>query len=243
MEDSDQLDKVCRQLDQLVLDLFNTLDSLYSEQANLDLQMKDGYLQMSKARYTMGNKAVSSLQYDTRNMQAVVKVDAVAPSVDGGGNDYVFSLVKCGEKGEGIAPSGGEGDATSKGLRHRNVKSENVKDSGSSDQHDRSKKEEDETCELENKESTENEKCANDNKKKSEDKVSSKKENNSAVRCYDPLKWFGVLVPQSLRQSQTDFKKAIETACKIAELRTNLEKTRMKYGSLLQQKKELQAEQ
>ena len=33
----------------------------------------------------------------------------------------------------------------------------------------------------------------------------------------EPLKWFGVLVPQSLRQSQTSFEKAANLSCQIVQ--------------------------
>lgn len=38
-----------------------------------------------------------------------------------------------------------------------------------------------------------------------------------------PLKWFGVLVPQSLRSAQTDFQKCIELSVDIANLQLKLQ--------------------
>merc|ERR1712062_225651 len=51
------------------------------------------------------------------------------------------------------------------------------------------------------------------NEKKEEKKVSSKQ---------DPIKWFGVLVPNSLRQSQKCFKKAVECSVDCANLQNEM---------------------
>ncbi|TMS15854.1 Coiled-coil domain-containing protein 115 [Larimichthys crocea] len=42
----------------------------------------------------------------------------------------------------------------------------------------------------------------------------------------DPLKWFGILVPQSLKQAQTSFKQVIELSAEIAALQTAVLNTR-----------------
>ncbi|KAL1459068.1 hypothetical protein WDU94_011077 [Cyamophila willieti] len=49
------------------------------------------------------------------------------------------------------------------------------------------------------------------------------KENN-------PLKWFGVLVPQSLKSAQTDFEKCIELSIHIANLQLKLQTLNDKLG-------------
>ena len=51
----------------------------------------------------------------------------------------------------------------------------------------------------------------------------------------NPLKWFGVLVPQSLKQCQGKFKRAAELSCKLASLK-------LKYSSLQQRFKDLKLE-
>ena len=62
----------------------------------------------------------------------------------------------------------------------------------------------------------------------------------NAKRTYDPLKWFGVLVPPALRQSQVDFKKTTETVVAVANLRTKIDTIQKEYRILLKKKKELQ---
>ncbi|KAM7134254.1 coiled-coil domain-containing protein 115 [Macrochelys suwanniensis] len=57
----------------------------------------------------------------------------------------------------------------------------------------------------------------------------------------DPLTWFGILVPQSLRQAQSSFKEGILLAGEIASLQSDLEATRAQYQALLERKRQLLA--
>ena len=64
---------------------------------------------------------------------------------------------------------------------------------------------------------------------------------NSAVKKKpkDPIKWFGLLVPQTLRQSQTRFKSAIELTVELANLESQYRSLQVKYKDLLKEKKRL----
>ncbi|KAM4012034.1 coiled-coil domain-containing protein 115-like [Anomaloglossus baeobatrachus] len=53
----------------------------------------------------------------------------------------------------------------------------------------------------------------------------------------DPLRWFGVLVPQSLRQAQSNFRQGILLAAEVASLQSSIDENRKKYRALLAQKK------
>ncbi|XP_044162665.1 coiled-coil domain-containing protein 115 isoform X2 [Bufo gargarizans] len=53
----------------------------------------------------------------------------------------------------------------------------------------------------------------------------------------DPLRWFGVLVPQSLRQAQSNFRQGILLAADMASLQSGIDETRKQYRALLAQKK------
>ncbi|XP_068105989.1 coiled-coil domain-containing protein 115 [Hyperolius riggenbachi] len=58
----------------------------------------------------------------------------------------------------------------------------------------------------------------------------------------DPLRWFGVLVPQSLRQAQSSFRQGILLVGEVASLQSSIEETRTQYRALLGKKKRLQAQ-
>jgi len=55
-------------------------------------------------------------------------------------------------------------------------------------------------------------------------------------RNSDPLNWFGVLVPQALRQSQHQFKRATEQCCHLATLKGHLLKLRTDQEVLMKRK-------
>ncbi|XP_032626065.2 vacuolar ATPase assembly protein VMA22 [Chelonoidis abingdonii] len=57
----------------------------------------------------------------------------------------------------------------------------------------------------------------------------------------DPLTWFGILVPQSLRQAQSSFREGILLAAEIASLQSDIEATLAQYRALLERKRQLLA--
>ena len=58
----------------------------------------------------------------------------------------------------------------------------------------------------------------------------------------DPLKWFGILLPQSLKECQMKFKKAAELSCKTASLRSKYLTLQQKYRDLKQVKRQIMEE-
>ncbi|XP_075041655.1 vacuolar ATPase assembly protein VMA22 [Mixophyes fleayi] len=59
---------------------------------------------------------------------------------------------------------------------------------------------------------------------------------------HDPLRWFGVLVPQSLRQAQGTFRQGVVLATEVASLQSSIDETRKQYRALLVKKKQMQAQ-
>ncbi|XP_027767212.1 coiled-coil domain-containing protein 115, partial [Empidonax traillii] len=53
----------------------------------------------------------------------------------------------------------------------------------------------------------------------------------------DPLGWFGVLVPPSLRQAQGSFQKGVTLAVEVAELQGTVDAAATRYRHLLRQKR------
>ncbi|XP_033763141.1 coiled-coil domain-containing protein 115-like [Pecten maximus] len=190
----DSSKEIEEKLDGLVLEFFSTLEDLYKAQSCLNEEMKNGFLQMSRARYNMGAKAISQSQYDEHKMAASVKV--VIDDDNKGGNAFVINNVTRSVKSE--IPEKDTAVETV-GLRKRNVQ----------------KSEQD----------TEEKEPANQkDKNPGETNISVDKK-----RLPDPLNWFGVLVPQSLRQSQASFKQAVEQAVNIANLKLKIAELRKDY--------------
>ena len=55
----------------------------------------------------------------------------------------------------------------------------------------------------------------------------------------DPLRWFGVLVPQSLKASRQQFVAATRLCCQLATLRATLTRLRAEYAALSRRKQQL----
>ena len=69
---------------------------------------------------------------------------------------------------------------------------------------------------------------------KERDYLSPKKcEENGFVTAADPIKWFGCLVPQNLRQAQKGFHRALKVVIQRANIQSELETTRKKVEKLL----------
>lgn len=71
---SKMADSVCENLDELTLDFFDKFEQLQAKREEICRKMRDGYLNLSQARYSMGNKSVCSLQY-SENMKATSLVE------------------------------------------------------------------------------------------------------------------------------------------------------------------------
>lgn len=72
--------------------------------------------------------------------------------------------------------------------------------------------------------------------KQKQDKTGDKKTgqdaaNDSRLSC-DPIRWFGVLVPQNLRAAQGSFQEAIELSVQIATSQAHLEALRLEFCTL-----------
>lgn len=65
------------------------------------------------------------------------------------------------------------------------------------------------------------------------------KELGSAVVPQDPLNWFGILVPHSLRQAQASFRDGLQLAADIASLQTRINWGQSQLRGLQKKLKEL----
>lgn len=81
-----------------------------------------------------------------------------------------------------------------------------------------------------------------EDKRKEQDDLSSKKcEGSEFVTATDPIKWFGCLVPQNLRQAQKGFHAALEVVIQSANIQSELEATCKKFEKLFKLKAGLAA--
>jgi vacuolar-type H+-ATPase subunit D/Vma8 len=65
---------VCQELDDLVVKYCDTLDKISEVRQQMQSALREGFYNLSKARYSMGKEQLGTLQFDNRRMNAQVHV-------------------------------------------------------------------------------------------------------------------------------------------------------------------------
>ncbi|XP_029013404.1 coiled-coil domain-containing protein 115 [Betta splendens] len=193
-------------LDKKLLQFMDQLELLEEKRATLNSLIEQGWFSISKARYSMGNKQVSALQYASE-IEPQVHVHTRKLSSD----ESVFCTERLSQNKESDVASV-EDIGSEEGIRRRNK----PKDFG----------------EKEAQQKTSGEKAS---------KVTPGKRSEQNPD-QDPLRWFGILVPQSLKQAQMSFKQVIDLAAEIATLQTAVLNTRQQLKDDMKNKPILQKE-
>lgn len=205
-----ELEESSLQLDEKLLDFMEQLELLEEKRNAFNSLIEQGWFSISKARYSMGNKQVSALQYASE-IEPLVCVHT--RKLDSG--QVEFHTEKTTHK-----PNNESGkDLTS------------VEDIGPQEEGVRRRiKPKKDILEKETSEKPTSEKT-------SELPAIKKSDQNPQQ---DPLKWFGILVPQSLKQAQLSFKQVIELSAEIATLQTTILNIREDLKQSMKQKHILQ---
>ncbi|GFO07143.1 coiled-coil domain-containing protein 115-like [Plakobranchus ocellatus] len=237
------------QLDSKVLEIFDVLEQLYEAQDALEKLMKDGFFNMSRARYNLGVKRVSAdqiLEAELLASQTVVLsegddceyrncVEKTSPTDHEAQTESVqtiplFSLHKVSAPVETKAAKTVTTNKQDFSLRRRNVKD---KDSV-------------ENCEDDASEALNKLKLT----EKGEGSASTGQSDRTSTcdqvpddgdapgkavkskRQLNPLTLFGILVPQELRTSQKRFEEAVAFAVQISNLKHKLCHLQAQYKKL-----------
>uniref|UniRef100_H3DC47 Vacuolar ATPase assembly protein VMA22 n=1 Tax=Tetraodon nigroviridis TaxID=99883 RepID=H3DC47_TETNG len=210
-----KLKESCVFLDEEVIRFMDLLELLEEKRAAFNCLIEQGWYSISKARYSMGNKQVSALQYASE-MEPLIHVHI--QTLDNDRSDFHTERVKqnyCNETEEDLKV---------------------VEDIGPQEEGVRRRKRQDKQGK---KDMAKKAACKESFESAAEAVQHRKKEPNP---WQDPLKWFGILVPQSLKQAQSSFTQALELAAEIAALQTAVITTRqdlkcrMKEKHILQEK-------
>ncbi|XP_052396515.1 coiled-coil domain-containing protein 115 isoform X1 [Carassius gibelio] len=173
-------------LDEQLLLFMDQLEALEEKRHKLNSLIEEGWFSIAKARYSMGNKQVSSLQYASE-MEPLVYVET-SMLEDGTAE---FKCERKENKTEELKSNTIEDigvKETVSGLRRRiNTIQKGVK-------------EEDQETDPQGKTKAES--------------------GESTPEHREPLKWFGILVPQNLKQAQSAFKEVITLSAEIASLQS-----------------------
>ena len=207
------MDDICSQLDQLTIEFFDILEQLHEKREYLNAAIRDGHLNLSKARYSMGNKSVGALQYSHKMDHALYHIESVYSEEQSVDTCVAFELKKS-SPGKVMKPSKADTDEKDEErnvLRRRKPQ--------------RSDSLTDEITGIE------------ELSLSKEEKLPFESSSNGCVQ--DPLKWFGILVPGCLRTGQKNFQSAIELSCEMVNLEIKLKEIIEKFKALRTRKREL----
>uniref|UniRef100_U3FXB1 Vacuolar ATPase assembly protein VMA22 n=1 Tax=Micrurus fulvius TaxID=8637 RepID=U3FXB1_MICFL len=197
-EDIGQIE-ICEELDRVVLHLFDALEMLQTKREVFNGMVEQGWFSLSKSRYAMGNKSVSTLQYGHQMTPSIWIETSKAED----GQTQFQVITEDAFKGKDESPAFLEEIGPSEQVLRRRKAPGKAEDVA-----------------------------------QSQNAASQPAEN---LGHQDPLNWFGILVPQSLRQAQKTFREGIHLAAEIASIQSEIEATRSYYQSLLEKKQKLVA--
>lgn len=210
----------CEKLDVLALAFIETLEHILQHQNKLGAILSDGNWLMAKSRSIMGQKAVGELQVPSGNeiLTATAKIDINASHLDTEDKSEMFTFVNSCDK----QTDHKQGLDRTNMIRRRKPETLSVFDS------DHSVTSGGDNLSLQT----------------SEDRdswlVDSDSDNPSQKR--DPITWFGILVPQSLRECQQRYKAAVEITVQLVNLQKKLLDLKKEYAELRKIKEVLDQE-
>ncbi|XP_060678472.1 coiled-coil domain-containing protein 115 [Hemiscyllium ocellatum] len=216
MDAEPALGPLCESLDRLLLRYLRDVESLAERRGRLERLMEQGWFSLSKARYAMGNKWVSSLQYGPQ-MVPLAHVD-VSPNEDGhrcfkvervNSGELTTSAGGVEEDQKDVLEVGAQGQARRRKARRGAQEGQQLKPEGEPASGPRA----------------------------SGEKPAGRGGGHQPGQ--DPVRWFGVLVPRSLRDAQAAFKEVMELAAEVATLQSRLDSAKAEYQALLRQKHKL----
>ncbi|KTG42915.1 hypothetical protein cypCar_00000512 [Cyprinus carpio] len=175
-------------LDEQLLLFMDQLEALEEKRHKLNSLIEEGWFSIAKARYSMGNKQVSALQYASE-MEPLVYVETSV--LEGGTAEF-----KCERK-----------ENKTEELKNNTIEDIGAKETG-----------------LRRRINT-TQKGVKEEEQETDAQVKTKAE-PSTPEHRDPLKWFGILVPQNLKQAQSAFKEVITLSAEIASLQSAILATR-----------------
>ncbi|XP_063952595.1 coiled-coil domain-containing protein 115-like [Lytechinus pictus] len=212
------LSKVCEELDELAVSYFQILEELQEQRRRFEKFIKEGFLNLSKARFSMGNRAVSSLQYDSTSMCALAHV---VTRDEGDCHSFEVCRTKAMKRSERKSLEGNDSGVNQSNEDNTAIRRRRPLSSSPSD-------------------GVETLTAGMDQLSTSVEEPPTGSTTTTMQRTpTDPLLWFGVLVPQPLRHGQQNFVEAVEACAVMASLQTKLEIAYTQYRNKLKLKYEI----
>ncbi|KAL1919315.1 uncharacterized protein VTP21DRAFT_2008 [Calcarisporiella thermophila] len=223
-----------QELDDLIVEYLENVDAYLQERSRIGTLLADAFINLAHAKYTMGPQNLTSHQYDKR-MQATCLIE-IDNSDELEKAFYMKLIERPVEAAIPLAAKETENNQSEKNhLRRRKTWSETdlleglvgekhklEKREGQAKEEEGMKKVEKNEKEdkVEKRENKESEKVGMETEEGNKEETE-KARRRSAMRN-NPINWFGVLTPHSLRISQVHFKKALHAAVNVANLHAEI---------------------
>ncbi|XP_065059536.1 coiled-coil domain-containing protein 115-like [Rhopilema esculentum] len=215
---ADDLDAICTDLDTLMRKFFVEWSRYRYFMETLSKNVKNGYLNISKTRYSIGVGSISELQIPDHEFRPLVEVTCNEHMSAEKHEKDIIELIffHTGKKPQNMnVEISNQGDAATNTVRKRFIQTTeivNTDDAGS-------KKQESESIMEES------------------DKISHCT-NETELRP-DPLKWFGYLAPTCLRQGQVSFQEATNNVVQAVNAKIRLHRIILDFEELKKKKQKL----
>ncbi|XP_010601422.1 coiled-coil domain-containing protein 115 isoform X1 [Fukomys damarensis] len=201
------------ELDSLLLQLLRDLEELEAKRVALNTRVEEGWLSLAKARYAMGSKSVGPLQYASR-MEPRVCVRASEDQ----DRLQTFKVVRAdAQTPEDVGPR----EAGKKLLIPVNHSQDKEQGIGQS------------VSDLLA--------CSGKMVLRRRKGPNNSPEPELSAAPQDPLNWFGILVPHSLRQAQASFQDGLQLAADIASLQTRIDWAQRQFRGLQEKLRRLES--
>ena len=232
---ADELEETCSRLDELLQEFFVEWSKYRSLRNSVSSSMKDGFLCISQSRYSMGIGCVSELQIPDNEFMPLLEVrpkEACSGQLEGKSstgrmtNDKELlevldlSTVRSkevelpAEGNENLVPEQQNQDSS---AEQKNAESTIRRRKGSK------KKSAGKTVSQEAIENAKSTECTTPESTEKSKQITFNKESNPKSQRGDPLKWFGLLVPNSLKKGQKSFQCAINNIILVANSKKKLD--------------------
>ncbi|KAI9760333.1 MAG: hypothetical protein M4579_001737 [Chaenotheca gracillima] len=188
-----------RSLDSLLEDYLILLDQYQTLQDQLTSALSSGYISLAQANFQAPSRVRYCQDFYDERMQARARLSMKKPENQGRSVPHwsIERSIEPPAKPEAADATGKEGSTT---TLPESASKEGQDDSTPIEANSASK--------------------ANEKEKEKEDASTPSEE--KAVRNQDPLRWFGILVPPSLRTAQTAFVGAVDTLPRLVEVERRL---------------------
>jgi len=208
---------LCDGLDYMALQHLALMDQLIKTKLVLEENMRSGFFLMSKTRYVLGTNAVSTLQLpsEDREVDALVSVVSTPVSFEKYNGDIMYQELNT-EFSDPVVVTGG---CTDHEVEHLSTNIDQTDEDPMEGLRRR-------VVSLAEEEPSEEFSESEETQEHNQDQVKKRIINR------DPIRWFSIFPPQTLRQAQSDFKTAIQLSAKCATIQGQLKAVCNEYGRL-----------